>query len=231
MADNDRWVRDTRFGTWLITSDVWVQHVIGVALAQLLQLLGARTRSYTAILDVGCGGGKALPILAETFTPETLVGLDPDPDMIARAGPIAARCACRVELRVGQATALGLADKSLDMIFCHQTFHHVADPERAAREFFRVLKPGGVLLLSESCAPFIRSLLVRLLFRHPMEGQRLAQEYLLLLRKTGFDFTSDNVATPYPWWSRPDLGLLEWLGRPVPTEHEETVLNVAAFKP
>jgi len=230
MAGSERWVRDTRFGTWLITSDVWVQHVLRVALAQLLQLLGARTRSYSAILDVGCGGGKALPILAETFAPETLVGLDPDPDMIVRAGAIAAGCRCRVELRVGQATALELADRSLDMIFCHQTFHHIPDPERAAREFYRVLKPGGVLLLSESCAPFIRSLLVRLLFRHPMDAQRLAEEYLLMLRATGFDFTRENVATPYPWWSRPDLGLLEWLGRPVPARHAETVLNVAAFK-
>src|SRR2546428_8065812 len=116
MAGSERWVRDTRFGTWLITSDVWVQHVLRVALAQLLQLLGARTRSYSAILDVGCGGGKALPILAEPFAPETLVGLDPDPDMIVRAGAIAAGCRCRLKLSVDQAPALGLADGPLALI-------------------------------------------------------------------------------------------------------------------
>jgi SAM-dependent methyltransferase len=121
-------------------------------------------------------------------------------------------------------------DDSLDMIFCHQTFHHVADPDRAAREFYRALKPGGVLLFSESCAPFIRSWPIRILFRHPMEAQRLAEEYLALLTATGFAFTPDNVSTPYPWWSRPDLGLLERLGRPVPSRRAETVVNVAAFK-
>jgi ubiquinone/menaquinone biosynthesis C-methylase UbiE len=135
-----------------------------------------------------------------------------------------------VELQLGEATALQLPDRSVDMIFCHQTFHHVPDPRRAASEFYRVLKPGGVLLFAESCAPFIRSTLVRLLFRHPMDAQMLAEEYLGLLRSTGFEFGADNVATPYPWWSRPDLGFLEWIGRPVPTPPEKTVLNLSAFK-
>lgn len=230
MAGSDCWVRDTRFGTWLITTDVWVHYVLRVALLQLIRLLGGRSRSYAAILDAGCGAGKALPILDKVFAPATLVGLDPDPEMIERARAAAARCRRRVELKVGEATALELPDDSLDMIFCHQTFHHIAEPERAAREFYRVLKPGGVLLFAESCAPFIRSLLVRLLFRHPMEAQRSADEYQRLLRSVGFEFTAENVATPYPWWSRPDLGLLEWFGRPVPIQHEVTVLNVAAVK-
>jgi ubiquinone/menaquinone biosynthesis C-methylase UbiE len=229
-TEGDRWVRDTRFGSWLITSDIWVQYVLRAAVAQLIQLLGHRRSRYTTILDIGCGGGKALPLLDRRFAPKTLVGVDPDPEMITRAGAPAARCRCRVELRLGQATRLDLPDCSLDMIFCHQTFHHIADPDGAAREFYRVLKPGGVLLFSESCAPFIRSLLIRVLFRHPMEAQRLAQEYLALLRSTGFAFGDENVATPYPWWSRPDLGLLGWLGRPVPTRRPEPLLNVAAFK-
>jgi ubiquinone/menaquinone biosynthesis C-methylase UbiE len=230
MVGSDGWIRDTRFGDWLVTSDVWADHVVRLSLAQLLDLLGGLSGSYATILDVGCGGGKALPILEEMFEPEGLVGVDPDPEMIARAGEAAARCRCRVQVKVGQATALDLPDDSLDMVFCHQTFHHVADPERAAREFYRVLKPGGVLLFSESCAPFIRSLLVRLLFRHPMEAQRLAAEYLQLLRSVGFHFTDRHVATPYPWWSRPDLGLLERLGWPVRAPREPTVLNAVAFK-
>ena len=73
--------------------------------------------------------------------------------MIDRAGAAGARCRCRVELRLGHAAALGLPDQSVDMIFCHQTFHHAPDPPRAAREFYRVLRPGGVLLFSPSRAP------------------------------------------------------------------------------
>jgi hypothetical protein len=36
------------------------------------------------------------------------------------------------------------------------------------------------------------------------------------------------VSTPYPWWSRPDMGLLEWLGRPVHTPREPTLLYLVA---
>src|SRR5262249_11804420 len=115
------------------------------------------------------------------------------------------------------------------MIFCHQAFHHLTDPENAAHELHRVLRPGGVLLFAESCAPFIRSLRVRMLFRHPLDVQRTAGEYLGLLRSTGFIFADENVSTAYPWWSRRDLGLLEW-GRLAPRRRRETVLNVVAFK-
>jgi ubiquinone/menaquinone biosynthesis C-methylase UbiE len=230
MAESDRFIRDTRFGAWLVGSDLWMHLVVRVALAQLIRLLGRPRRRYDRILDVGCGGGGALPLLDRYFTPDTLVGVDPDPGMLARAAERVARCRGRVELKVGRATRLALPDDSGDMVFCHQTLHHVADPDGAARELYRVLKPGGVLLFSESCAPFIRSWLIRVLFRHPMQAQRLADEYLALLIETGFTFTRENVATPYPWWSRPDVGLLEWLGRPVPAGHAQTLVNVAAFK-
>ena len=230
MGETDGWVRDTRFGAWLVTSDLWAQFVVRVAFRQLLVLLGRRRRRTGIILDVGCGGGAALPLLDRRFAPRQLVGVDPDPDMIARAGRAAMRCRCPVDLKVGDAAALELADDSLDMIFCHQTFHHVTDPDGVARAFYRVLRPGGVLLFSESCAPFIRSWPVRALFRHPMSAQRFAEEYLALLERTGFRFGGDDVSTPYPWWSRPDFGLFEWLGRPATAPHAETVVNVVAFK-
>jgi ubiquinone/menaquinone biosynthesis C-methylase UbiE len=63
-------------------------------------------------------------------------------------------------------------------VFCHQTFHHIVEQEAAMAEFFRVLKPGRVLLFAESTRRYIHSLPIRLLFRHPMEVQKTAEEYI-----------------------------------------------------
>jgi SAM-dependent methyltransferase len=222
------WVQDTQLGTWLLSTNVWRRYVVQAALADLIRLLGDRPRAYPTILDIGCGTGRALPLLDRIFAPRLLIGVDPDPKAITRASREAERCRCRVQLRLGCATSLDLPDASADMVFCHQTFHHLADPDAAAHEFRRVLRPGGILLFAESCAPFIRSVRVRLLFRHPMEAQRTAEEYLLLLHSAGFEVTDANVSTPYPWWSRPDLGLFEWLGRPLSSKRSKTTLNLVA---
>jgi SAM-dependent methyltransferase len=230
MSDRDQWIQDTRFGDWLLTTDVWLRYVLRVALGELVRLLGRPGTSYATILDVGCGYGGALPLLDKVFKPSVLIALDPDHKMIMQASRQGGRCRCRVDLKLACAVPLELPGASVDMIFCHQTFHHLPNPEGAASEFYRVLRPGGVLLFAESCAPFIRSLPVRLLFRHPMHAQKTAEEYLLLLRSTGFEFTEENVSTPYPRWSRPDFGLLELFGWPVPNVRSETVLNVVAFR-
>ncbi|MGH9201031.1 MAG: class I SAM-dependent methyltransferase [Vicinamibacterales bacterium] len=227
---SSEWVRDTRFGTWFLTTDVWLKYVVQEALADLMRLLGDHPRSYPTILDIGCGAGRAWRLLDETFSPSLLVGVDPDPTMLTRAAKEIGRCRCRVDLRKGCAASLDLPAASVDLIFCHQTFHHLPDPEQAACEFHRVLRPGGVLLFAESCAPFIRSLPVRLLFRHPMYAQRTANEYLRLLRSTGFEFTDGQVSAPYPWWSRPDLGLLERVGISRSGGDRDTVLNVVAVR-
>jgi ubiquinone/menaquinone biosynthesis C-methylase UbiE len=118
-------------------------------------------------------------------------------------------------------------------VFCHQTFHHLVEQERALAEFRRVLKPGGILLFAESTDAYIKSWVIRLLFRHPMQVQKSADGYLDMLRRGGFSFGQRNVSLPYLWWSRAkDFGLLERLGlyRPRPGKRRETLVNVAAVK-
>jgi ubiquinone/menaquinone biosynthesis C-methylase UbiE len=98
------------------------------------------------------------------------------------------------------------------------------------QEFYRVLKPGGVLLFAESCKKFIHSLSIRLLFRHPMAVQKTAEEYLELIRQTGFQVRPDAISKPYLWWSRPDFGAMEWFGFKIPENREETLVNLVAVK-
>ena len=140
-----------------------------------------------------------------------------------------------IELIGSDCAELEIADASVDILFCHQTFHHLVQQDRALAEFYRVLKPGGYLLFAESTEAYIDTWVIRWLFRHPMHVQKSAAQYLEMIRDQGFEFTAQNVSYPYLWWSRSkDFGLLERLGlrraKPV-GEREETLVNLVARKP
>jgi ubiquinone/menaquinone biosynthesis C-methylase UbiE len=169
--------------------------------------------------------------MARRFAPDLIVGLDADPALMTRAGDTAARCECPVSLHAANAAQTDLPSAQFDLVFCHQTFHHIVEQAAAMAEFFRVLKPGGLLLFAESTRRYIHSLPIRLLFRHPMEVQRTAEEYIAMIRAAGFALPDEKISLPYLWWSRPDLGLFERLGVPVPQQREETLINAVAVKP
>lgn len=225
------WVKESSFGGWFLSTDTWVHRVLAIAMDELETLLSPRQDRYPTVVDVGFGHGHSLLMLDERFSPDTIIGLDIDPESLERAADKVTDCASDVQLRLGDATSIDLPDASVDMVLCHQTLHHVVDHEAAVREFYRVLKPGGVLLMAESCRKFIHSLPVWLLFRHPNHVQKSDSEYVQLLNDCGFDTHPDRISTPYYWWSRADFGLLEKLGKKVPADKEETQVNVVAFRP
>jgi ubiquinone/menaquinone biosynthesis C-methylase UbiE len=154
--------------------------------------------------------------------------------MLQAAAREAAAAGVRAEFLHGSASQIALPDDSVDLLFCHQTFHHLVEQEAAIAEFFRVLKPGGVMLFAESTRRYIHSWIIRLLFRHPMEVQKTADEYLALVRSAGFEVGPSAVSYPFLWWSREDLGLAErclGIRPPPPGQREETLINLAAVKP
>lgn len=223
-------VPETSFGRWFLTTEIWRIHVLGVALDHL-QALAPDLPMGGTILDIGTGLGHSMGVLAARFHPERIHALDPDPAFPASAAASLASCPVPVAVHRTHAEAMDLPDACVDLVFCHQSLHHIVGQEQALAEMFRVLKPGGYLLLAESTRRYIHSWIIRLLFRHPMKVQRTAPHYLDMLRAAGFEVRADRVQTPYFWWSRPDLGFLEWIGLPVPTVREETLLNVVVRKP
>jgi ubiquinone/menaquinone biosynthesis C-methylase UbiE len=230
------YIPETAFGDWFLQTRTWDVHVLEVALRDLARLDPAPRAVHPVVVDVGCGWGGSLRKLAERFQPERLVGFDIAPKMVEAA----TREAAGVVLANGRApevlqadcSKLPLADASVDLLFCHQTFHHLVDQDRAIAEFFRVLNPGGRLLFAESTRRYIHSWIIRLLFRHPMEMQKTAPEYLALVRAAGFVVPDAQVSYPFLWWSREDLGLVERVLRiRPPAVREETLINLVATKP
>ena len=226
---------ESRFGFWFLGTHTWEYEVVRDALERLTPLISAPRAGYPAVLDAGCGQGKALGQLQQRFQPQRLIGLDVHAQALARARRFAEKHRLQVELLEGDCSAIPLPEASVDLVFCHQTFHHLVHQERALNEFYRVLKPGGLLLFAESTIAYIDTWVIWFLFRHPRASQRSAAEYLAMMRDAGFEFRDCNLLFPYLWWSRSTLkGLLEILRlrrTPPHGEREETLIYLVATKP
>jgi len=230
------YIPETAFGDWFLQTPTWDVHVLEVALRDLERLFPARRANYPVVIDVGCGWGRSLAKLDARFRPGRLVGFDIAPKMVEAAtrevAALRTTSGAPVEVVRASSIALPLPDASVDLLFCHQTFHHLVDQDKAIAEFFRVLKPGGTLLFAESTRRYIHSWIIRLLFRHPMDMQKTAPEYLALVRAAGFVVPDAQVSYPFLWWSREDLGLAERVLRiRPPAVREETLINLVATKP
>ena len=232
----DPHVPETAFGKWFLRTETWTVHVLERALQDLERLMPATAatgrRSFEVVADVGCGYGRSLPKLHQRFAPTRLIGMDIEPEMLEASSKEVAAFGINAEFICCSSSNIALPDNSVDLLFCHQTFHHLIDQEKAIEEFFRVLKPGGVLLFAESTRRYIHSWIIRLLFAHPMDVQKTAPEYLALVRAAGFSVPDSAVSYPFLWWSREDLGLLETALRIKPKAvREETLINLVAVKP
>jgi SAM-dependent methyltransferase len=225
-------VPESRFGRWFLDWQIWTDYVLKVAIADLRRMMRHTDAVYPVVLDVGCGHGRSLPLLMEAFRPQRLIGVDREKLVLINAARRATAIGHAVTLIQGDCSWLPLRDGSVDLIFCHQTFHHLVDQTRALQEFHRVLRPGGLLLFAESTRFYIESWIIRLLFRHPMEVQRSADEYLAMIRSSRFTVGPDGISLPYLWWSRADLGTLEWLGFPPQPagRRNETLLNAVGTR-
>jgi ubiquinone/menaquinone biosynthesis C-methylase UbiE len=136
-------------------------------LSAKLLFFGTRRRSYRRllmaagaqpgdrVLDIGCGPGYFARMLAEAVGPNgSVVGIDAAPEMIDYARRKARRLA-NIRFDAGAAEALAFPDSSFDVVVSSLMMHHIPQELRlqATREMCRVLRPGGVLLLSDFSIP------------------------------------------------------------------------------
>jgi SAM-dependent methyltransferase len=94
------------------------------------------------VLEAGCGEGYGADLIADVA--RRVIGLDYDESAVAH---VRARYP-RVDMRHGNLTALPLADGSVDVVVNFQVIEHLWDQGKFVAECLRVLRPGGVLLMS-----------------------------------------------------------------------------------
>ena len=230
-SPNDAYVAESRIGAWFLRTDTWAVHVLERAIKDLIRLTAGRYPADPTVVDVGCGSGRSFAILERHFRPRHMIGIDVDAGMLAFAAAEIAQRGRAIELINANSSRLPLASASADIVFCHQTFHHLVDQDGAIAEFHRVLRPGGLLLFAESTRAYIESWIIRLLFRHPMHVQKTADQYLALIRTAGFSVDAASISLPYLWWSRPDLGFKEtMLGISPAAGREETLINLVGVR-
>ncbi|MFE5483899.1 class I SAM-dependent methyltransferase [Streptomyces sp. NPDC056527] len=116
----------------------------GPAYAAAVAALGLRPGD--AVLDAGCGTGRALPALRAAVGPTgTVVGADLTPEMLAQA--VRAGRDESAELLLTDVSRLPLRDEALDAVFGAGLISHLADPAENLRELARAVRPGGQLAL------------------------------------------------------------------------------------
>ncbi len=130
--------------------DVVTLPTLRLVAARAMELLALAPGN--AVLEVGCGTGVFLPLLARAVGPTgRVVGLDHAPTFVAEARARVATdgLAATVTVEEGDAYHLPFPDAAFDAAHCERVLMHLDDPDAALRELRRVVRPGGRIVAVE----------------------------------------------------------------------------------
>lgn len=180
------------------------------------------------VLDMGCGSGRHVGA-AYQYPGITAIGADVSFDDLTQAknrllfhDRIGAHGGGAWGLNVADITALPFARHTFDLVICSEVMEHIHDEKAAARELFRVLKPGGPMVISVPRF-FPEWICWRLSDEYHLANQGHIRIYrkerlVALFESCGLRLTASHHAhslhTPY-WWMKCLVGPTRDDSRPV----------------
>jgi ubiquinone/menaquinone biosynthesis C-methylase UbiE len=120
--------------------------------ADVLKEVGVKPGS--SVLDYGCGPGSYVPPLAELVgTSGKIYALDIHPLAVQKVQRIASRMQLANVETICSDCATGLPDGAVDVVLLYDTLHALSDLDGVLQELHRVLRPDGILSLSDHHLP------------------------------------------------------------------------------
>ena len=155
------------------------------------------------VLDLGSGAGFDCFLVANRVGKKgKAIGVDMTPEMIDKARENARKGGYEnVEFRLGEIENLPLADNSVDVVISNCVINLSPDKARVFQEAFRVLKPGGQLMVSDitllkELPDFIRDSIA--VYVGCISGALLKNEYINVIREAGFQEVNIMDETVFP---------------------------------
>ncbi|MBU2009068.1 MAG: arsenite methyltransferase [Chloroflexi bacterium] len=151
----------------------------------------AELKPGETVLDLGSGGGIDVFLAAIKVGPQgKAIGIDMTEQMVDKANRLAREKGYQnVEFRLGEIEKLPISDSSVDTIISNCVINLSADKSKVFREAYRVLKPGGKLVVSDivSERPLPRKMQDDLVsWSQCVSGALERNEYLSTIVKAGF---------------------------------------------
>jgi ubiquinone/menaquinone biosynthesis C-methylase UbiE len=151
----------------------------------------ATSQAQGEVLEIAVGTGRNL----EHYRPGTrLTGIELSAEMLAIARERAADAQIEVELRQGDAQALDFDDQTFDTVVITLALCTIPDDRKAAAEAYRVLRPGGRLVLLEHVRSPVTAVRIGQRILQPLalrfEADNLVREPLDYLTEVGFEIES-----------------------------------------
>jgi len=151
----------------------------------------ASLKKGEVVLDLGSGAGFDCFLAADKVGPEgKVIGVDMTPEMLEKARENAQKDNfTNIEFRLGEIENLPVADGAVDIIISNCVINLSTDKSRVFSEAFRVLKPGGRIMVSDivltkELPDFIRDNVSA--YVGCISGAIIKEDYLSAIEKAGF---------------------------------------------